>query len=198
MSHCYSPTLYLHIVFFSLNTPCLLSLASGLFTPIISFFRNLLSPLTWNLLWLDKYQLVVSPRKAHIPPLTCYPKLLHFLFPSLGCKCLKSKYHIYFILVVLSPAQGLTSKCSRKCCYIQKFSSLSAGILRSPPQLTPLNTCILQEVWKTWLLEFPLWLSGNKPDQYPWGCGFDPQPRSVAQGSGVATSCGSHVAVAVV
>ena len=29
------------------------------------------------------------------------------------------------------------------------------------------------------LLEFPLWLRGNKPGWYPWGLGFDPRPRSV-------------------
>ena len=32
---------------------------------------------------------------------------------------------------------------------------------------------------KSSLLEFPLWLSGNDPDQYPRGHGFDPWPRSV-------------------
>ena len=26
---------------------------------------------------------------------------------------------------------------------------------------------------------FPLWLSGNEPNWYPWGCRFDPWPRSV-------------------
>ena len=28
-------------------------------------------------------------------------------------------------------------------------------------------------------LEFSLWCSGNKSDQEPWGCGFDPWPHSV-------------------
>ena len=28
-------------------------------------------------------------------------------------------------------------------------------------------------------LEFLLWLRGNEPNEYPWGCGFDPQPCSV-------------------
>ena len=27
------------------------------------------------------------------------------------------------------------------------------------------------------VLEFPLWLSGNRPDLYPWGHGFDPELR---------------------
>ena len=27
--------------------------------------------------------------------------------------------------------------------------------------------------------EFPVWLSGNKPDRYSWGCGFDPWPHWV-------------------
>ena len=27
--------------------------------------------------------------------------------------------------------------------------------------------------------EFPSWLSSNEPGQYPWGCEFDPWPRSV-------------------
>ena len=27
--------------------------------------------------------------------------------------------------------------------------------------------------------DFLLWLSGSKPDWYPWGCRFDPWPRSV-------------------
>ena len=37
-----------------------------------------------------------------------------------------------------------------------------------------------------WWLEFPSWHSGNVE---PWGCGFDPWPRSVGEGSGVAVSC---------
>ena len=36
-------------------------------------------------------------------------------------------------------------------------------------------------------LEFSSRLSGNKPHQYPRGCGFDPWPLS---SPGVATSCG--------
>ena len=31
---------------------------------------------------------------------------------------------------------------------------------------------------KRMILEFPLWLSSNKPDQDPCGCGFDPWPCS--------------------
>ena len=34
--------------------------------------------------------------------------------------------------------------------------------------------------------EFPLWLSGNESDWYPWGCRFNPWPRSVGQVSGFA------------
>ena len=42
------------------------------------------------------------------------------------------------------------------------------------------------------LMEFPLWLSNNKPepDWYPWRCGFGSWTCSVGQGSGVAMSCG--------
>ena len=29
------------------------------------------------------------------------------------------------------------------------------------------------------LQEFPLWFSGKEPNEYPWGCGFDPSPCSV-------------------
>ena len=39
-------------------------------------------------------------------------------------------------------------------------------------------------------LEFPSWLSGNEPDQYPWGCGFNPWPSSMGKGCGVAMSSG--------
>ena len=39
-------------------------------------------------------------------------------------------------------------------------------------------------------LEFPSWLSGNESDYHPWGCRFDPWPRSVGKGSGIAMSCG--------
>ena len=28
--------------------------------------------------------------------------------------------------------------------------------------------------WSKTSSKFPLWLSGNKPDYHPWGCGFDP------------------------
>ena len=38
--------------------------------------------------------------------------------------------------------------------------------------------------------EFPLWCSGKESDQDTRGCGFDPSPRSVGEGSGVAVSCG--------
>ena len=31
---------------------------------------------------------------------------------------------------------------------------------------------------------------GHEPNQYPGGGGFDPWPRSVGQGSGIAMSCG--------
>ena len=30
----------------------------------------------------------------------------------------------------------------------------------------------------------------NESDWEPWGCGFDPWPRSVGWGSGIAVSCG--------
>ena len=36
--------------------------------------------------------------------------------------------------------------------------------------------------------EFPLWHSGNESDQELRGCGFDPWPRSVGKGSGVAVA----------
>ena len=39
-------------------------------------------------------------------------------------------------------------------------------------------------------MAFPLWLSGNESNWYPWGFGFDPWPRSGGWGSGVAVSCG--------
>ena len=40
------------------------------------------------------------------------------------------------------------------------------------------------------LWEFPLWLSSSKPDEEPWGRGFDPWLLSVGEGSGVAVSFG--------
>ena len=40
---------------------------------------------------------------------------------------------------------------------------------------------------KNWV-EFPLWLSNNEPNWYPGGCGFDPWPCSMGEGSGVAVS----------
>ena len=43
---------------------------------------------------------------------------------------------------------------------------------------------------KTRYLDFLLWHSRNKYDQYPWRHRFDPWSRSVGQGSGVALSCG--------
>ena len=38
--------------------------------------------------------------------------------------------------------------------------------------------------------EFLSWLSGNRPDSYPRGCGFNPWSCSVGWRSGVAASCG--------
>ena len=43
---------------------------------------------------------------------------------------------------------------------------------------------------QNWTREFPLWCHGNESDWYPWGCGFNPWPFSVGQGSGVVVSCG--------
>ena len=56
-------------------------------------------------------------------------------------------------------------------CYVHN-PSMWKGILRD-------------EVW-----EFPLWLSGNESDWYPWGCRFEPWPHSVGSGSGIAVSYG--------
>ena len=39
-------------------------------------------------------------------------------------------------------------------------------------------------------MEFPSWCSGNESDPEPQGGGFDPWPRSVCSGSGIAMSCG--------
>ena len=39
-------------------------------------------------------------------------------------------------------------------------------------------------------MEFPSWRSGKESDGEPQGCGFDPCPRSVGEGSGVAVSGG--------
>ena len=39
-------------------------------------------------------------------------------------------------------------------------------------------------------VEFLLWLSSNKPNWYPWGCGFSPWLCSVGWASSVAVSCG--------
>ena len=38
------------------------------------------------------------------------------------------------------------------------------------------------------VLEFPLWLSANEFNLYPWGWGFDSWPRSGDQGSSIAES----------
>ena len=38
--------------------------------------------------------------------------------------------------------------------------------------------------------KFPLWPTGSKSDQYPWGCRLDPWPRSMGQQSSVAMSYG--------
>ena len=38
--------------------------------------------------------------------------------------------------------------------------------------------------------DFLSWPSGGEPDWHPWGHRFDPWPRSVASGSGVAVSWG--------
>ena len=45
--------------------------------------------------------------------------------------------------------------------------------------------CYIRNNW-----EFPPWSSGNKSDQEWWGCGFNPWPCSVGEGSGTAMSCG--------
>ena len=38
--------------------------------------------------------------------------------------------------------------------------------------------------------EFPLWLFGNEPNYYAWGCRFDPWPHSVCWRSWVTMSFG--------
>ena len=40
-------------------------------------------------------------------------------------------------------------------------------------------------------LEIPSWCSGNESDEEPWGCRFNPWPRSVGWGSSIAMSCGA-------
>ena len=35
-----------------------------------------------------------------------------------------------------------------------------------------------------------MWNSGNKHNWYPGGCGFDPWPCSLDEGSSIAVSCG--------
>ena len=55
-------------------------------------------------------------------------------------------------------------------------------------------TCLLLFIvasplkWK--FLEFLSWRSGSKSNWEPWGCGFDPWPRSLGWGSRFAVSCG--------
>ena len=59
--------------------------------------------------------------------------------------------------------------------------------LKELSQLIPQVKWITQKEKKE---EFPLWLSGKEPDQYPWGCGFDPWPCSVDLESGNVVSHG--------
>ena len=47
------------------------------------------------------------------------------------------------------------------------------GKIRSPFLVTFISLKIQPQ-------EFLLWLRGNEPEQYPWGCGFDPWPHSTA------------------
>ena len=65
--------------------------------------------------------------------------------------------------------------------------------------VSPINTCLSSWMVTTFsscdkllrpFKEFPLQLSRNKSNQYPWGCRFDPWPHPVGQGSGIAMSCG--------
>ena len=44
--------------------------------------------------------------------------------------------------------------------------------------------------FRIFISEFPLWLSGNESDWYPWGCRFTPWPHSVDWESSIAVSAG--------
>ena len=39
----------------------------------------------------------------------------------------------------------------------------------------------LNKVQLSNISEFLLWLSGNEPNEYPWGCGFNPRPCSAVK-----------------
>ena len=41
-----------------------------------------------------------------------------------------------------------------------------------------------------------MWLRGNEPLKYPWGCRFNPRPCSMDQGTSIAVSCGYRPAAA--
>ena len=56
-----------------------------------------------------------------------------------------------------------------------------------PLSTKPLKISKLIKLKVTW--SSLLWLSVNKPDEYPWGYGFDLWPRSVGWGSCFAASC---------
>ena len=64
------------------------------------------------------------------------------------------------------------------------------GDLCPRPRVTALQTPLMGGLEaKEPRLEFPLWLSRNESDWYPWGCGFNPWLCSVGWRFSVAVSC---------
>ena len=55
---------------------------------------------------------------------------------------------------------------------------------------TPLQKVLQKPYQKSKCWEFPLWLSRNESDTYPWGYSFDFWPCSVGQTSDVTKNCG--------
>ena len=113
--------------------------------------------------------------------------------------CIPSCFVLFFFFLVEIHKQIL--KFIWKC----KGPRIAKIILKRKKKLKDLHfvhskhTAIIRRMWywhkdrsMEWnkMKEFPLWLSSNEPHQYPWGCGFDPWPRSVGWGSSIAVSCG--------
>ena len=99
----------------------------------------------------------------------------------------------------ISPAILLLGICPRKMkAYIRKkFCTRIEALFITAPSTSHSRVhhqaVFMDSTWQwkemhCW--DFLLQLSGNKLDQYPGGCRFDPWPRSVDEGPGVAVSSG--------
>ena len=104
---------------------------------------------------------IASRIKCKLPTLAVkvlhdLPPLIFLLFPPTIPDVPSTQRTLYFLVFLLY-------LCHSPLLYYSTFSFF----------------CFILAYLNLSVWEFPSWLSGNESDYHPWGCRFDPWPRSV-------------------